>query len=121
MADVIYNTSSFPALLRTLAALLALSTRHSHESGFGEPDAYPNPDDPGATRNHDDGEERRRGEPLVLLAYKERDSAERQLWDMMARETGVILECVGKRPGAGGLPVEIWLGRKKRQGGKKVA
>ena len=121
MADVTYNTSSFPALLRTLAALLALSTRHGHESGIAEPDAHPNTDDQGASRDHDDEEERGRGEPLVLLAYKERDPAERQLWDMMARETGVILECVGKQPGAGGLPVEIWLGRKKRQGGKKVA
>jgi hypothetical protein len=31
--------------------------------------------------------------PLVLLAYKERDPAERELWDMMADETGIVLEC----------------------------
>lgn len=120
MADVTYNTSSFPALLRTLAALLALGTNPSHDSGIAEPDSHPKSDDPGASRDHDGEEERGHGEPLVLLAYKERDPAERQLWDMMARETGVILECVGKQPGAGGLPVEIWMGKKKRQGGKKV-
>ena len=118
MADVTYNMSSFPTLLRTLAALLALNTKNSHDSNVAEPDAHPDPDDPGASRDHDDEGERGHGEPLVLLAFKERDPAERQFWDMMARETGVVLECVGKQPGAGGLPVEIWLGRKKRQGGK---
>ncbi|KAH9962670.1 putative methyltransferase-domain-containing protein [Russula dissimulans] len=82
MADVTYNTSSFPALLRTLASLLELNTP------------------------------RARARPLVLLAYKERDPAERQLWDMMARDTGVVLECVGKQAGGGGLPVEVWLGRR---------
>jgi len=120
MADVTYNTSSFPALLRTLAALLVLSTRDSHDSDVAEPDAHPDPDDPGVLQGHDHEEERQHGEPLVLLAYKERDPAERQLWDMMARETGVVLECVGKQPGAGGFPVEIWLGRKRQCGGKKV-
>jgi hypothetical protein len=50
----------------------------------------------------------------VLLAYKERDPAERRLWDMMMRETGVVLECVGKQAGAGGHPVEIWLGKRRR-------
>ena len=120
MADVTYNTSSFPALLRTLAALLALSTKNSHDSSVAEPDAHPDPDDLEASQDHNDEEERGHGELLVLLAYKERDPAERQLWDMMARETGVVLECVGKQPGAGGFPVEIWLGRKKRKGGKKV-
>ena len=113
MAVVTYNTSSFPALLQTLASLLALSTKNSHGSSFAELDAHPHPDDPGASRGHDDEEERGHGEPLVLLAFKERDPAERQFWDMMTRETGVVLECVGKQPGAGGLPVEIWLGRKK--------
>ncbi|KAH9971723.1 hypothetical protein BGW80DRAFT_1460385 [Lactifluus volemus] len=50
--------------------------------------------------------------PLVLLAYKERDLGERQLWDMLVHETGVVLECIGKQAGAGGLPVKIWLGKK---------
>ncbi|KAH9987134.1 putative methyltransferase-domain-containing protein [Russula compacta] len=95
MADVTYNTSSFPALLRTLASLLAPST--------GTPPHPPrNDDDVGSSG------------PLVVLAYKERDPAERQLWDMVVRETGVVLECVGKQAGAGGLPIEIWLGKKRR-------
>ncbi|KAI0251413.1 putative methyltransferase-domain-containing protein [Lactifluus subvellereus] len=96
MADVTYNTSSFPALLRTLGSLLASSDPHDHDH-HAELGARAGPVAP---------------EPLVLLAYKERDPAERQLWDMMARETGVVLECVGKLAGAGGLPVEIWLGKK---------
>ncbi|KAH9074847.1 putative methyltransferase-domain-containing protein [Lactarius deliciosus] len=70
MADVAYNTSSFPALLT------------------------------GAR------------EPLVLLAYKERDSGERRLWDMMARRVSIVLERVGSEAGAGGPPVEIWMGKK---------
>jgi hypothetical protein len=118
MADVTYNTSSFPALLRTLAALLALSAKSvAKPKPELEPGPGPGPDedDPRAAPPRDgdgdgDGDGR---EPLVVLAYKERDPAERQLWDMMARETGVVLECVGKLVGAGGLPVEIWLGKKK--------
>jgi hypothetical protein len=89
MADVAYNTSSFPALLSTLAALLALS----------------DDDDDGAAA----GGAR---ELLVLLAYKERDPGERRLWDMMARQVGVALERVGSEAGAGGPPVEIWMGKK---------
>jgi protein N-lysine methyltransferase METTL21D len=115
MADVTYNTSSFPALLRTLAALLALSTEDSSTRGgrVTELDPGLDPDDPGAPRDSDDDSDEKCG-PLVVLAYKERDPAERQLWDMMARKTGVVLECVGKQAGAGGLPVEIWLGRMKQ-------
>jgi protein N-lysine methyltransferase METTL21D len=110
MADVTYNTSSFPALLRTLASLLALSAapHHHHHHHHVADDA----DDDERERDRHDGD------PLVLLAYKERDPAERQLWDMMAardsEEMGVVLECVGKQAGAGGLPVEIWLGKKRR-------
>lgn len=85
MADVAYNTSSFPALLSTLASLLTLSAT-------------------GGAR-----------EPLVLLAYKERDPGERRLWDMMMAHqvgVGVALERVGSEAGAGGAPVEIWMGKK---------
>ena len=120
MADVAYNTSSFPALLRTLAFLLALSdAKRSHR----DDDDHPGDDDPGRGSQERDSEkaddrdyERACGghdDPLVLLAYKERDPAERQLWDMMTRETGIVLECVGRKAGAGGLPVEIWLGKRK--------
>jgi len=123
MADVTYNTSSFPALLRTLASLLELSSRghppppphRSSSDGIriaDEEDDDDPPDRDQGTRN--DSEVR---EPFVLLAYKERDPAERQLWDMMARETGVVLECVGKQAGGGGLPVEVWLGKRKGERG----
>lgn len=87
MADVAYNTSSFPTLLSTLASLLALS-------------------------DHDGNAAAGAREPLVLLAYKERDPGERQLWDMMMADVGVALEQVGSEAGAGGPPVEIWMGKK---------
>ncbi|TFK39430.1 putative methyltransferase-domain-containing protein [Crucibulum laeve] len=48
--------------------------------------------------------------PLVLLGYKERDVAERTLWDM-AKEVGISFERVGERVGAGGREVEVWIGR----------
>ena len=133
MADVAYNTSSFPALLRTLASLLALSNnaQSNHRGNDSDDVQFTNDDagddDPGSglSQEREEAQERadrydERGcasgqwrhdsEPLVLLAYKERDLAERQLWDMMTRDTGIVLECVGKQAGAGGLPVEIWLG-----------
>lgn len=121
MADVTYNTSTFPALLRTLASLLAPSTgTPGHRGGRVGGDDHvadtPGNPDPGAPRNdNDDDDPESSGGPLVVLAYKERDPAERQLWDMMVRETGVVLECVGKQAGAGGLPVEIWLGKRGKE------
>lgn len=76
MADVTYNTASFPSLVRTLARLIRLGS------------------DP----------------PLVLLGYKERDIAERTLWNLVA-EIGFEFEKINDLTGAGGTPVEIWLGR----------
>ncbi|KAL5536890.1 hypothetical protein ACEPAF_713 [Sanghuangporus sanghuang] len=76
MADVTYNTASFPSLIRTLSRL---STRA-------------------------------RRTPSVLLAYKERDPDERRLWDM-ARGIGLYFDEIGRVPGAGGVPVEIYQGR----------
>jgi hypothetical protein len=115
MADVAYNTSSFPALLRTLTSLLALSNAQSHRDDSNDVANDADGDDPGPGSQDRDLEkvDDERGCPLVLLAYKERDPAERQLWDMMTRETGIVLECVGRQAGAGGLPVEIWLGKRK--------
>ncbi|EKM50155.1 uncharacterized protein PHACADRAFT_213908 [Phanerochaete carnosa HHB-10118-sp] len=84
MADVTYNTASFPSLIRTLRALLEL----------GDPDVNDK-------------------SPLVLLGYKERDPAERTLWDLAA-DMGVMFEMVGERGGAGGNPVEVWLARTHR-------
>lgn len=89
MADVTYNTASFPALVRTLAALLAIG-------------------DPAPTR----------APPLVLLGYKERDPAERTLWDLAAA-IGIAFERVGERAGAGGAPVEVWLARARGGGSPK--
>ena len=73
MADVTYNTSSFPSLIRTLSCLVRMSSKP----------------------------------PFLLLGYKERDPAERTLWDM-AKGIGLIFEKVGERQGAGGAPVELW-------------
>jgi hypothetical protein len=75
MADVTYNTSSFPSLIRTLSFLIHVGTRR----------------------------------PIVLLGYKERDAAERTLW-ALAGEIGLSFEIVGERAGAGGAPVEVWIG-----------
>ena len=115
-----YNTSSFPALLRTLASLLALSYTQGHRDD--DDVANDAVDDPGSQERDSekadsDDRDYERGcgghdHTLVLLAYKERDPAERQLWDMMVRETGTVFECVGRQAGAGGLPVEIWLGKR---------
>ncbi|KAJ7180629.1 putative methyltransferase-domain-containing protein [Mycena filopes] len=73
MADVTYNTTSFPSLVRTLKNLVELSPKR----------------------------------PQVILGYKERDSGERALWGM-AEAAGISFKLVGKVPGNGGAPVEIW-------------
>jgi hypothetical protein len=53
--------------------------------------------------------------PPLLLAYKQRDEAERELWDMLKAE-GVEMELVDKIRGAeeDGL-VEIWIGSASSQ------
>ncbi|KAH7913823.1 putative methyltransferase-domain-containing protein [Hygrophoropsis aurantiaca] len=81
MADVTYNTSSFPSLINTLSRLIHFSTTKT---------SNPNP-------------------PLILLGYKERDPSERILWEM-ADKLSIKFELVGAKIGAGGIPVEIWLG-----------
>jgi len=73
MADVTYNTASFPSLVRTLKTLVNLSTRP----------------------------------PQVVLGYKERDTAERALWNMLS-EAGLDLKLLGTVAGHGGSPVEVW-------------
>ncbi|KAG6826763.1 hypothetical protein H0H92_014539 [Tricholoma furcatifolium] len=75
MADVTYNTASFPSLVRTLSRVTCLGKKS----------------------------------PLVLLGYKERDAAERSLWDLVG-DIGLSLQRVGESVGAGGAPVEVWLG-----------
>lgn len=80
MADVTYNTTSFPALINTLSRLAEFSKSK-------RADRYPS----------------------ILLGYKERDVAERTLWNM-AKEAGIVLEQVGVVSGAGGTAIEIWIG-----------
>ncbi|KIY52967.1 hypothetical protein FISHEDRAFT_69426 [Fistulina hepatica ATCC 64428] len=80
MADVTYNIASFLALLRTLKSFIQLG-------------AGPNSN----------------AAPLIVLGYKERHLDERVLWEM-ARSIGVLFHEVDARPGAGGQPVEIWIG-----------
>lgn len=48
---------------------------------------------------------------MLLLAYKQRDLAERDLWGLLERE-GIVLEKVDEIRGSGedGF-VEIWTGR----------
>jgi len=75
MADVSYNTSSFPSLARTLSRLIRLGSKP----------------------------------PIILLGYKERDAAERTWWEIAA-QAGIKFEKIGQRVGAGGMPVEIWVG-----------
>ena len=75
MADVSYNTSSFPSLARTLSHLVRLGSKP----------------------------------PAILFGYKERDAAERTWWEIAAR-VGIDFEKIGQRVGAGGAPVEVWVG-----------
>ncbi|KAF9219801.1 hypothetical protein BS17DRAFT_716628 [Gyrodon lividus] len=81
MADVTYNTSSFPALIGTLSRLIEFSK----SKGNGQP-------------------------PMILLGYKERHADERSLWDR-AKKINVHFEKVGEVKGAGGNPVEVWVGQ----------
>lgn len=48
--------------------------------------------------------------PVILLGYKERDEAERSLWNMM-ENIGVHLEMIGLRRGFADPPIEIWYGK----------
>ncbi|KAH0836347.1 putative methyltransferase-domain-containing protein [Lanmaoa asiatica] len=80
MADVTYNTASFPALIGTLSRLIQFSKhkRNGHS-------------------------------PRVLMGYKERHPDERSLWDR-ARGIDLHFQQIAHINGAGGNPVEIWLG-----------
>lgn len=80
MADVTYNTASFPALVGTLSRLIMFSMNVAPTKS-----------------------------PLIILGYKERDVAERTLWEM-AEKIGIRFEEVAQIPGAVGTPVEVWVG-----------
>ena len=80
MADVTYNAASFPALLDTVTNLLRGS-------------------DPGSLVQS----------PMILLAYKCRDAAERTLWhDASLR--GISFVQVDQIKGVREPAVEVWLG-----------
>lgn len=79
MADVTYNTVSFPSLVRTLDKLV----QSSRSSAGGRL-------------------------PCIILAYKQRDPAERTLWSML-RNIGIHMIRVDKVRGAGDEEVEIWI------------
>lgn len=103
MADVTYNTSSFPALVNTLSALLALSPK-STTSDASESTA----DESEITKTARNANAEA---PLILLAYKQRDPAERELWELLREKTSVQLVQVNALPGTGGEAVEIWVGQ----------
>ncbi|KAF8587885.1 hypothetical protein K439DRAFT_1336887 [Ramaria rubella] len=90
LADVTYNSASFPSLVRTLANLL--------QSSKASPE--------GAT-------------PCILLAYKQRDSAERELWSML-REININMVLVDKIGGASGEAIEIWIWKETLDDGSRV-
>lgn len=93
MADITYNTDSFPALIRTLSRLRSLRPPKAKEAGTSDDldsDSVPQ-------------------SPMILLAYKERHTDERRLWDM-ARTISLELHEIARVPGAGGNPVEIYEG-----------
>ena len=73
MADVTYNTASFPSLVRTVVDLRTSNAR-----------------------------------ALVLMAYKQRDESERDLW-VMLESNGLRLQQVAAEGGSGGVQVEIWM------------
>lgn len=80
MADVTYNTASFSALLDTVTTLLQGPTSSTSTVA-----------------------------PMILLAYKCRDPAERTLWDdALAR--GVSFVQVDSVEGVKEPAVEIWIG-----------
>lgn len=103
-ADVTYNTASFPYLIKTLTSLLQPRAPRNDPT---HPNSNPEP----------------KPSPLLLLAYKERDSSERELWEL-AKENGIWMEMVDvitgheaagrsegegdEEPGAGAT--EIWIG-----------
>ncbi|KAF5353076.1 hypothetical protein D9758_008751 [Tetrapyrgos nigripes] len=111
MADVTYNTSSFPSLVKTIRDLVQLgSLSLSTAAGYSEDETK---------------------YPLILIGYKQRDRAERELFRTLSSQVGFRMTKVDEVPGASRLPgggkgegsgsaadseeegrgpVEIWIG-----------
>ena len=84
MADVTYNTASFPSLIRAISSLIQLNVNHS------------------------------RPPPIIMMGYKERDPDERSLWGMLESEVGIRLERVGECEGwPESTPIEFWIGSRE--------
>ncbi|VDC02987.1 unnamed protein product [Peniophora sp. CBMAI 1063] len=54
-------------------------------------------------------------EAIFLLAYKQRDLTERELWSMVSEHVSITLQKVDDVVGAGGQAVEIWIGKRASQ------
>ncbi|WWC68720.1 uncharacterized protein I206_102654 [Kwoniella pini CBS 10737] len=77
-ADVTYNTSTFPSLLRTLISLFTSNSLIK---------------------------------PLLILAYKQRDPAERELWNMLS-SNGIQMIMIDKIQGTQDEgETELWVGK----------
>ena len=85
MADVTYNTDVFPALIRTLARIRCTTHGLSQDTEDTEPHKV----------------------PPILFAYKERDPAERALFDL-CKVIGIQFKLLSHIPGAGGNPIEVY-------------
>lgn len=93
MADVTYNVDSFPSLIQTINRLSS-----SFSAGTTSGLAIDS------------------GNPLIILGYKQRHEAERNLWEM-SKEIGISFVKVGEvvgyeKPSDGveeeSTPVEVW-------------
>ena len=100
MADVTYNTASFPSLIGTLQRLIDLRIKDNHN--------YSNSNTDNKVTETD-----MKPLPYILFAYKERDPAERTLWDKV-KEIGIEFTQIGKVADARGAPVEIYAGKVDR-------
>jgi len=120
MADVTYNTASFPSLIRTLETLLRGPSVHS-SSTLSPSTSKPNSHPPTSNSQAPNSSQPNALPPtLAILAYKQRDTSERSLWKAAAN-VGIRFEKVAEVPGAGGEKIEIWIGGLEVMSGKVAA
>ncbi|WWC87793.1 uncharacterized protein L201_002685 [Kwoniella dendrophila CBS 6074] len=98
-ADVTYNTSAFPSLLRTITSLL-------NPLGEIRTISVSQDDEDIVTKKR-----KRDINPILVLAYKQRDLAERDLWEMLKQEN-IQMVLVDRIKGAEEEgETEIWIGK----------